>query len=97
MFHYSIAIECDSMLVGDGLCDDVYNIEMCNFDNGDCCGDKSGIILTIACEKCICYHTGSTNAIVFKVDPVTLGILIPWDLPVPWIHENKKSMSEETT
>ena len=40
--------------VGDGICDDLTNIEECNFDGGDCCGcaDTSG------CSDCICISSG---------------------------------------
>ena len=26
-------------LVGDGICDDLANFPVCNYDNGDCCGE----------------------------------------------------------
>ncbi len=44
---------CDEFAyqVGDGLCDDNVNIEMCQFDGGDCCLDKK---LTPLCKNCTC-------------------------------------------
>ena len=39
-------------LSGNGICDDVVNNEACNFDDGDCCSNKStfGIPYCIECE-----------------------------------------------
>ena len=38
---------------GDGICDDETNIEVCNFDGGDCCNPKASFDF---CEKCECHQ-----------------------------------------
>ena len=37
--------------IGDGFCDDINNNEVCNFDNGDCCGAK---VKKQFCLNCTC-------------------------------------------
>ena len=39
--------------VGDGYCDDDFNIEECNWDGGDCCGDN---VNTQWCRYCKCNY-----------------------------------------
>ena len=36
---------------GDGLCDDYLNVEQCEFDSGDCCGENLDLYF---CTKCEC-------------------------------------------
>ena len=43
---------------GDGYCDDLNNIDSCNFDGGDCCLE---IVITDYCTECICYEGTSVN------------------------------------
>ena len=38
-------------IIGDGFCHDEANHALCNFDDGDCCGDCK---LTDFCSKCEC-------------------------------------------
>ena len=37
--------------IGDGFCDDINNNEVCDFDNGDCCGAK---VKKQFCLNCTC-------------------------------------------
>ena len=39
--------------VEDGFCDDMNNIEACNYDGGDCCGSRANRQFCLQC-KCIC-------------------------------------------
>ncbi len=39
------------IMIGDGLCDDVTNVELCFFDGGDCCLEKKS---TPLCVDCTC-------------------------------------------
>ena len=52
----SVSINCAS--AGNGYCDDQTNLEACDFDGGDCCGDN---VNTDYCTVCICYVTGMIN------------------------------------
>ena len=36
---------------GDGMCDDINNVESCGWDGGDCCGDN---VVTTYCTACEC-------------------------------------------
>ena len=45
--------ECFQDWVGDGCCDDIYNIQECNYDGGDCCGSN---INTNCCDECLCLN-----------------------------------------
>ena len=42
----------DLSWVGDGFCDDAVNIEICNYDGGDCCGVQ---VDTSYCQICECF------------------------------------------
>ena len=47
--------QCEShviALIGDSICDDVANTEVCSFDGGDCCHKNSDFG---ACSNCTCY------------------------------------------
>ena len=46
-----------SYWVGDGFCDDINNNEICNYDNGDCCGLS---MKKNFCVQCIC--KGKSNS-----------------------------------
>ncbi len=50
-----------SLLVGDTVCDDVTNIERCQFDGGDCCLEKKS---TPLCQVCTCKMNIDSNALV---------------------------------
>ena len=39
--------------IGDGICDDDFNNEECDWDGGDCCGDD---VNTIFCSECECLN-----------------------------------------
>ena len=41
-----------AQFLGDGYCDDDFNIEECNFDFGDCCNPQADRSI---CSDCICY------------------------------------------
>ena len=41
--------------IADGYCDDKNNIEECQWDGGDCCGDN---VDTDYCEDCACLDPG---------------------------------------
>ena len=45
--------------IGDGICDDEANTEVCNFDGGDCCGSDADFSF---CEQCICYNEDSYDS-----------------------------------
>ena len=47
--------------VGDGYCDDEINTEVCNYDDGDCCGSS---IDTTYCFECQCCDIGGCNATI---------------------------------
>ena len=47
----------DITQIGDGLCDDATNVQECDFDGGDCCGND---VSTELCEICTC-HLGHTS------------------------------------
>jgi hypothetical protein len=55
---FFILIGCPSeSWIGDGTCDDQTNIEVCQFDGGDCCLDNENIQLAY-CTICLCHETG---------------------------------------
>ena len=39
-------------MIGNGYCNDETNIEECNFDGGDCCGNAN----TDKCYNCTCFY-----------------------------------------
>ena len=49
-----IVKECerDIYLIGNGYCNDETNIEECNFDGGECCGNAN----TDKCYNCTCFY-----------------------------------------
>ena len=38
-------------MIGDGICDEITNVERCLFDGGDCCREKKS---TPLCKICTC-------------------------------------------
>ena len=44
-------VRCSSKLIADAFCDDENNLEICDWDGGDCCGAK---IIKAYCEVCAC-------------------------------------------
>ena len=53
--------------LGDGFCDDINNNEVCNFDNGDCCGFK---VKKQFCLNCTCiskYILSCWNQTICKI------------------------------
>ena len=53
-FFFSIA-SCENHLlglIGDSVCDDIVNTEVCSFDGGDCCYKDSDFG---TCSNCTCY------------------------------------------
>merc|ERR1712178_169168 len=44
---------CGNTYIGDGICDDINNNAGCNWDNGDCCGNKK-IYKAPFCTECKC-------------------------------------------
>ena len=47
-----IFLDCIVFWIGDGLCDDFNNMEVCQFDGNDCCGDNPYQLTT--CFDCEC-------------------------------------------
>ena len=45
-------------MVFDGYCDDDTNVEVCNWDGGDCCDDTS---IKIKCSACECLEPSQWN------------------------------------
>jgi hypothetical protein len=48
-----ISDDCNSLVIGDGVCDDKENIPECNYDGQDCCLHTMN---TLLCEVCKCLH-----------------------------------------
>ena len=46
--------ECWAWAIGDGVCDDANNIEPCDFDGLDCCGEISSYQFNF-CVFCDCH------------------------------------------
>ena len=55
MVHIAGVIsECmNSELIGDGICDDLNNIQDCQYDGNDCCDENSNFDL---CYLCDCFE-----------------------------------------
>ncbi len=51
--NQSIDNGCSSFLIGDSICDEVTNIERCEFDGGDCCLSKESKSMP-TCQVCTC-------------------------------------------
>ena len=54
--------------VGDGSCDDLSNIQLCNFDGGDCCLPQ---VDTQFCYACICVSNDSNETYPLMLEPTT--------------------------
>ena len=48
-------------VIGDGICDDSYNIRGCSYDGGDCCTPDSNFA---SCSQCECIVDTPTNALI---------------------------------
>ena len=48
-------------VIGDGICDDLYNIRGCNYDGGDCCTPDSNFA---SCSQCECIVDTPTNTLI---------------------------------
>ena len=59
-----------TFLVGDGLCDDVTNTNVFEFDGGDCCLQNA---IKGDCISCICYEIG--ESLVVESTPSTTSLL----------------------
>ena len=46
----------NTVWIGDGQCDDILNIENCNYDGGDCCLSADKIDVSF-CVECFCHIT----------------------------------------
>ena len=46
----------NTVWIGDGQCDDILNIENCNYDGGDCCLSDDKIDVSF-CIECFCHIT----------------------------------------
>ena len=71
---------CDQIeWVNDGVCDDATNVEICNFDGGDCCLEY---ILDAICDKCICYEDGLRHPSFHSHEVETTSVinLMPWTI-----------------
>ena len=56
--HITVTEECNEdlkSLVGDKICHDEANNELCQFDGGDCC---LGPVDCTACKRCVCFAAG---------------------------------------
>ena len=57
--------------VGDGFCDDIANIEECNYDGGDCCGPNISMDF---CFECNCFEVGGNHSSYGTTFPSTITI-----------------------
>ena len=48
-------------VIGDGICDDSYNIRGCSYDGGDCCTPNSNFA---SCSQCECIVDTPTNTLI---------------------------------
>ena len=46
----------NTVWIGDGQCDDILNIESCNYDGGDCCLSANKVDVSF-CVECFCHTT----------------------------------------
>ena len=57
-YHLGGLSDCPiSKWTGDGICDDLNNIFVCNYDGGDCCGFN---VNTQYCSDCLCLSSNQT-------------------------------------
>ena len=57
------ACELGGILKGDGVCDDEFNHEHCDYDDGDCCLEH---VIATNCNECFCYATQSKHILVYN-------------------------------
>ncbi len=50
-------------LIGDGICEDDINTEICAYDGGDCCLEEK---ITDLCHDCICTFTVDENRLMLR-------------------------------
>ena len=50
--------ECRKQYKGDGECDGRNNVEMCEYDSGDCCLTEGSFCLHCYGDWCRCHETG---------------------------------------
>ena len=53
----------DPSRIGDGICDDATNNEVCEWDGGDCCGDN---VNSHFCNVCRCNYSFIPDLYVFS-------------------------------
>ncbi len=60
LISYKILPDCSNPMIGDGYCDDRFNLPMeaCPHDGGDCCGPN---VNTMFCEHCLCLDNVTLN------------------------------------
>ena len=51
--------------IGDGFCDDMNNIEACNYDDGDCCGLSTKKNF---CFDCLCKGKSNNFTLMKEID-----------------------------
>ena len=56
------------MWIGDGSCDDDYNIQECGYDGGDCCGSEN---VYDFCSLCKCIQIDSTTSGVTNISSIS--------------------------
>ena len=54
MNHFHNFADCWAWAIGDGVCDDANNVEPCDFDGLDCCGEISSYQFNF-CVFCNCH------------------------------------------
>ena len=81
-FFYSFAVtttaattttagtSCDVQYIGDGTCDDANNVEECQWDGGDCCGDN---VVIYYCSDCACLDPGAGDSGTTTAGSTTAG------------------------
>ena len=59
-----------SYWVGDGFCDDINNIEKCDYDDGDCCGLS---MKKNFCVKCICKGKSNRSKLLKGINSIVVS------------------------
>ena len=73
-----------TFLVGNGLCDDVTNTNVFEFDGGDCCLQNT---IKGDCISCICYEIGE-SLIVESTQSTTTNLITTTVLNISSKHHN---------
>ncbi len=59
---FLLVFDCSVDRIGDNICDSENNVDLCNYDGGDCCpADVSVGCLNCEAESCACHETGLTS------------------------------------